>query len=174
MVRAHSAAAHNKGCYRFNDGACNPQGRFITGLMHEGPNREAGALYRYDSELNAQAIQRNIALPNGLAWSEDGHTLFFVDSIARSIFRAAYTPNGELEAVMRFAETPAELGRPDGIALNRAGELWVCMFNGGCLLRYDSNGNLSECVAMPVPRPPVAALAGKVWKPYSSLRRGLP
>ncbi|WP_202629069.1 SMP-30/gluconolactonase/LRE family protein [Serratia fonticola] len=161
VVRTHSAAAHNKGCYRFNDGACDPQGRFITGLMHEGPNREAGALYRYDSELNAQAIQRNIALPNGLAWSEDGHTLFFVDSIARSIFRAAYTPNGELEAVMRFAETPTELGRPDGIALDRAGELWVCMFNGGCLLRYDSNGNLSECVTMPVPRPTSCCFGGE-------------
>ncbi|MDQ9128249.1 SMP-30/gluconolactonase/LRE family protein [Serratia fonticola] len=31
--------------------------------------------------------------------------------------------------------------------------LMVCMFNGGCLLRYDRNGSLGECVAMPVPRP---------------------
>ncbi|RDL27439.1 SMP-30/gluconolactonase/LRE family protein [Serratia fonticola] len=161
VLRTHSSAVHNQASYRFNDGACDPQGRFITGLMHEGPNREAGALYRYDSELSAQAIQRNIALPNGLAWSEYDHTLFFVDSIARSIFRAAYAPNGELGAVMCFAETPAELGRPDGITLDRAGGLWVCMFNGGCLLHYDRNGSLSGRVAMPVPRPTSCCFGGE-------------
>ncbi len=161
VIHTHSTAVHNRASYRFNDGACDPQGRFVTGLMHEGPNRETGALYRYDSELNAQAIHRNIALPNGLAWSEDGSTLFFVDSIARAIFRATYSPNGELAAVTCFAETPAELGRPDGIALDRAGGLWVCQFNGGCLLRYDSNGSLSDRVAMPVPRPTSCCFGGE-------------
>jgi sugar lactone lactonase YvrE len=161
VIRTHSTAIQNRKNYRFNDGACDPLGRFVTGLMHEGPNREAGALYRYDSELNAQVLHQNIALPNGLVWSEDGSTLFFVDSIARAILRAAYSPNGELGAVMLFAETPAELGRPDGIALDRAGGLWVCQFNGGCLLRYDRNGNLSNKLAMPVPRPTSCCFGGE-------------
>ncbi|MCS3430188.1 SMP-30/gluconolactonase/LRE family protein [Klebsiella sp. BIGb0407] len=146
--------------YRFNDGACDPQGRFVTGLMDEGPNRRAGALYRYDSELNARIILQGVALPNGLAWSEDGGTLFFVDSIARSIFRTTYSAEGELGAVMLFARTPAELGRPDGIALDRAGGLWVCQFNGGCLLRYDSEGQLSNHLLMPVPRPTSCCFGG--------------
>jgi sugar lactone lactonase YvrE len=161
VIRKLATAAHNKARFRFNDGACDPQGRFVTGLMNEGPNREAGALYRFDSQLNTQVIHRNITLPNGLAWSEDGNTLLFVDSIARSIFRAAYSPNGELEAVMRFAETPAELGRPDGIALDRAAGLWVCQFNGGCLLRYDRNGCLSDRLDMRVPRPTSCCFGGE-------------
>lgn len=161
IIRTHSPAVHDKISSRFNDGACDPQGRFVTGLMDEGPDRKAGALYRYDSESNTQVIYRNIALPNGLAWSEDGHMLFFVDSIARSLFRANYSVKGELGSVIRFAETPAELGRPDGIALDQAGGLWICQFNGGCLLRYDQHGCLSDRVALPVPRPTSCCFGGK-------------
>lgn len=159
-VCMHSVAVHDGASYRFNDGACDPQGRFVTGLMDEGPNRRTGALYRYDSELNSRVIHRGMALPNGLAWSKDGRTLFFVDSVARSIFRAVYSAKGDLGAVTLFAETPAELGRPDGIALDRSGGLWVCQFNGGCLLRYDRNGRLSDRVAMPVPRPTSCCFGG--------------
>lgn len=62
--------------YRFNDGACDPQGRFVTGLMDEGHSRGTGKLYRYDADLNASVMLDNISLPNGLAWSIDGTELF--------------------------------------------------------------------------------------------------
>lgn len=160
-VRQYSAALNHRSSYRFNDGACDPQGNFVTGLMDEGPSGKTGALYRFDSELHAEVIQRNLSLPNGLAWSEDGQTLFFVDSVARSILRADYAPDGSLGPVTLFAETPAELGRPDGIALDREGGLWVCQFNGSCLLRYDRNGHLSDQVLMPVPRPTSCCFGGE-------------
>ncbi|WP_244216162.1 SMP-30/gluconolactonase/LRE family protein [Pseudomonas reidholzensis] len=160
-VRQYSAALNHRSSYRFNDGACDPQGNFVTGLMDEGPSGKTGALYRFDSELHAEVIQRNLSLPNGLAWSEDGQTLFFVDSVARSILRADYAPDGTLGPVTLFAETPAELGRPDGIALDREGGLWVCQFNGSCLLRYDRNGHLSDQVLMPVPRPTSCCFGGE-------------
>lgn len=155
------AGIHDSAGYRFNDGACDPQGRFITGLMHEGPDRKSGALYRFDSLGNVHSIQQGIALPNGLAWSEDGNTLFFVDSIACSIFQATYTAHGMPEDVRLFIKTPTELGRPDGIALDKEGGLWVCQFNGGCLLRYDRYGHLSDRVLMPVPRPTSCCFGGK-------------
>lgn len=160
-VYRRSAAADDRTSYRFNDGACDPQGRFVTGLMDEGPSRNTGALYRYDSALNAQIIHRGLALPNGLAWSQDGRTLFFVDSVARAIFRVVYPVDGVAGNVTLFVETPVELGRPDGIALDRAGGVWVCQFNGGCLLRYDRNGKLSDHVALPVPRPTSCCFGGE-------------
>lgn len=160
-VYRRTAAVVDGTGYRFNDGACDPQGRFVTGLMDEAPERRMGALYRYDSDLNAEIILRDVALPNGLAWSEDGHSLFFVDSIARSIFRTTYSTEGELGGVKLFAQTPTELGRPDGIALDKAGGLWVCQFNGGCLLRYDRDGQLSHHLAMPVPRPTSCCFGGE-------------
>ena len=59
-----------------------------------------------------------------------------------------------------FVETPVDLGRPDGIALDRNGGLWVCQFNGGCLLHYDRNGRLSKRVTMPVHRPTSCCFGG--------------
>ncbi|BCQ34513.1 hypothetical protein ERHA54_19610 [Erwinia rhapontici] len=159
-----SPIIHEGASYRFNDGACDPQGRFVTGLMNERPDGNSGALYRFDSALNARLIQQGIALPNGVAWSEDGRTLFFVDSVACAIFQATCSAEGLPGDIRLFVETPAELGRPDGIALDKEGGLWVCQFNGGCLLRYDSNGCLSDRVIMPVPRPTSCCFGGEDLK----------
>lgn len=156
-----SPAIHDSTGSRFNDGACDPQGRFVTGLMYEGPVRYPGALYRFTCSNETLLIQQDIALPNGLAWSEDGNTFYFVDSIACSIFQASYTAEGIPENVRLFIRTPTGLGRPDGIALDREGGLWVCQFNGGCLLRYDRNGCLSDRVVMPVPRPTSCCFGGE-------------
>jgi len=156
-----SPAIHDGTGCRFNDGACDPQGRFVTGLMYEGPVRYPGALYRFTCSNEALLIQQDIALPNGLVWSEDGNTFYFVDSIACSIFQASYTAAGIPENVRLFIKTPTGLGRPDGLALDREGGLWVCQFNGGCLLRYDRNGCLSDRVVMPVPRPTSCCFGGE-------------
>ncbi|MFJ4452646.1 SMP-30/gluconolactonase/LRE family protein [Pseudomonas sp. NPDC089392] len=159
-VRQHSASVHYRPTYRFNDGACDPQGRFVTGLMDEESSGNSGALFRFDGQLIDQVIHDDMALPTGLAWSQDGHTVYFVDSAARTIYRAQYLTEGRLGAVTLFAETPAELGRPDGIALDREGGLWVCQFNGSCLLRYDRNGHLTDQVLMPVPHPTSCCFGG--------------
>ncbi|MNO68624.1 L-arabinolactonase [compost metagenome] len=159
-VRQCSGSVHHRSSYRFNDGACDPQGRFVTGLMDEGPSGQTGALFRFDAELHDEVIHDGMSLPNGLAWSEDGNTVFFVDSVARSIYRAEYLAEGRLGEVTLFAETPAELGRPDGIALDREGGVWVCQFNGSCLLRYDRDGHQTDQVVMPVSRPTSCCFGG--------------
>ena len=59
-----------------------------------------------------------------------------------------------------FARTPEELGRPDGLALDIEDNLWVCQFNGGCLLQYDRNGVLLQTLSVPVPRPTSCCIGG--------------
>ena len=161
QVIQNSKLAITLSSYRFNDGACDPQGRFITGLMDEGHSRNTGKLYRYDAGLNASVILDGISLPNGLAWASDGGELFFVDSVARTLYRAPYPADGNyLEQVSVFARTPEELGRPDGLALDIEDNLWVCQFNGGCLLQYDRNGVLLQTLPVPVPRPTSCCFGG--------------
>lgn len=146
---------------RFNDGACDPQGRFITGLMDERANGKDGALYRFDRGLNAQEMPQNIAFPNGQAWSDDGLTLYLVDSRRCAILRVACSADDVGENTTVFATMPAGLGRPDGIAIDAAGGIWVCQFGGGCLLRYDADGKLSHRIDMPVPCPTSCCFGGK-------------
>ena len=160
-VSNNSKLAITPSSYRFNDGACDPQGRFITGLMDEAHSKNTGKLYRYDAGLNASVVLDNIGLPNGLVWSIDGSELFFVDSVARTIYRARYPATGNyLEQVSVFAHTPPDLGRPDGLAMDTEGGIWVCQFNGGCLLRYDRHGELTRTIEMPVPRPTSCCFGG--------------
>ncbi|WP_028634248.1 SMP-30/gluconolactonase/LRE family protein [Pseudomonas parafulva] len=160
-VTQNSKLAITLSSYRFNDGACDPQGRFITGLMDEGHSSNTGKLYRYDAGLNASVILDSISLPNGLAWASGGDALFFVDSVARTLYRAPYLANGNyLQQVSVFARTPEKLGRPDGLALDIEDNLWVCQFNGGCLLQYDRNGALLQTLPVPVPRPTSCCFGG--------------
>lgn len=160
-VTHNSKLAITLSSYRFNDGACDPQGRFITGLMDEGHSRNTGKFYRYDAGLNASVIMDGISLPNGLAWTSQGDELLFVDSVARTLYRAPYSANGNaLQKLSVFARTPEELGRPDGLALDVEGNLWVCQFNGSCVLQYDRHGVLLQALPMPVPRPTSCCFGG--------------
>lgn len=138
-----------------------PRGRFITGLMDEGHSGNTGKLYRYDAGLNASVILDGLSLPSGLAWASEGDELFYVGSVARTLYRAPYPANGNyLQQVSVFARTPEQLGRPDGLALDVEDNLWVCQFNGGCLLQYDRHGMLLQTLPVPVPRPTSCCFGG--------------
>ena len=160
-VSSHAQPVSTLPSFRFNDAACDPQGRFVTGLMDEKHSKNSGKFYRYDSALNGSVVQENVGLPNGMVWSIDGREMFFVDSLARTLYRARYPASGHgLEEVSVFARTPPELGRPDGLAMDIEGGIWVCQFNGGCLLRYDRHGKLHRMIEMPVPRPTSCCFGG--------------
>ncbi|WP_447956014.1 SMP-30/gluconolactonase/LRE family protein [Vreelandella sp. EE7] len=150
--------------HRFNDGACDPQGRFVSGLMDQDHASGSGRLYSFDERLTPTRIHEGMGLPNGLAWNRAG-SLYFVDSVARRILQADYSPStGALSNIATFAETPAHLGRPDGLAMDVEGGIWVCQFNGACLLRYDAYGELTDRLPAPVPRPTSCCFGGDDMK----------
>ena len=66
---------------RFNDGKCDPKGRFLAGTMNmeNPPLSEAGSLYSFH-EGKATQIYNNLTLPNGMAWSPDGKIFYLIDS----------------------------------------------------------------------------------------------
>jgi len=153
-VTALSAQASTQPSFRYNDGGCDPQGRFITGLMDEAHSAGSGSLHGYGADLQKNGLLSGMELPNGIAWSATGETVYYVDSVARAIYQADWRArDGTLHNARLLAQTPANLGRPDGIAVDIAGNIWVCQFNGGCLLHYSAEGHLLQNVEMPVPRP---------------------
>ena len=122
--------------------------------MDEAHSAGSGSLHGYGADLQKNGLLSGMGLPNGIAWSATGETVYYVDSVARAIYQADWRArDGTLHNARLLAQTPANLGRPDGIAVDIAGNIWVCQFNGGCLLHYSAEGHLLQNVEMPVPRP---------------------
>lgn len=161
-VISRSLAATTQPSFRYNDGACDPQGRFITGLMDEAHSPGSGSLHGYGADLQKTVLLNGLGLPNGIAWSATGETVYYVDSVARAIYQADWCADyARLHNSRLLAETPVSLGRPDGIAVDVAGNLWVCQFNGGCLLHFSATGRLLQRVDLPVPRPTSCCFGGE-------------
>ena len=77
-------------CNRFNDGKCDPRGRFIVGTMDHREQETSGALYSLSPAGKFKRLLKMVRISNGLAWSPDGGTLYFADTPTRQILAFDY------------------------------------------------------------------------------------
>lgn len=154
---------------RFNDGKCDPQGRFWVGTLYEPRDAARAALYCFDrGRLTKQAD--GVTTSNGLAWSPDGRTMYWSDTRAHVIYAFDFDASeGSLSGrrvFHRFAPKPADAtlagygGRPDGAAVDVAGNYWVAMFEGQRLLCLAPSGQLLREVPLPVRCPTMPCFGG--------------
>jgi sugar lactone lactonase YvrE len=138
---------------RLNDGRCDRQGRFWVGSMNRATPEGRGFLYRYDPDGSLHRLFGNIEVPNGLAFSPDGGTMYFCDSPTRRLQAFALdTGTGQLGPGRIFAECEAP-GIPDGAVTDEDGCLWVAHFDGARLTRYRPDGRIDRIIPLPVERP---------------------
>lgn len=147
--------------HRFNDGRCDRQGRFWVGTMHNITRAPEGVLYRLDRERGELVtVKSGICIPNSLAWSPDGRTMYFADSLKYAIFAYDFDPNsGQMSNERTFAET-REPGFPDGSTVDADGYLWNAEFNSSRVVRYAPDGRVDRVIELPVERPTCCAFGG--------------
>lgn len=154
---------------RFNDGKCDPQGRFWVGTIFEPREPALAALYCWDGhELQRRAD--GITVSNGLAWSPDGRIMYWSDTQAHIVFALDFDPStgalSQRRVFARFAPKPADGtlegygGRPDGGAVDAEGCYWAAMYEGQRLLRLSPRGELLREVTLPVRCPTMPAFGG--------------
>ncbi|MGO9079372.1 MAG: SMP-30/gluconolactonase/LRE family protein [Streptosporangiaceae bacterium] len=148
---------------RFNDGACDPAGRFWAGTAVGDLQPGAGALYRLDPDLSITRMLDGVTESNGIGWSPDGSVMYHIDSgepdkrvRAFSYDLASGTLRGERDLI---SFTPAD-GIPDGLIVDTEGCLWIAMWGGGQLRRYTADGALLTALAVPASQPTCAAFGG--------------
>jgi sugar lactone lactonase YvrE len=135
---------------RFNDGKCDPAGRFWAGTMAYDESPGAGALYRLDDDGQAVMILDGLTISNGLAWSADGRTMYLIDSATHRIDALAFDPStGDIRDRRPVVEIPPELGWPDGMTIDAEGGLWVALWRGSAVHRY-VDGHLDRVIQLPV------------------------
>ena len=135
---------------RMNDGACDPQGRFWAGTMADDHHAGGGALYRLGPYGQTELMLTGLTIPNGLGWSPDGRTMYLVDSGPHVVHAFAFDPDrGTISGGRMIVIVAEEVGAPDGMTVDAAGDLWVAIYGGGQIHRYSPDGELQEAITVP-------------------------
>lgn len=136
---------------RFNDGNCDPAGRFLAGTMAYDQTPGAAFLYRLDPDLSVTRLLDGVTISNGLAWTADGATLYYIDSPAQAVDAFDYDAEaGQLSNRRRLIDIPASAGLPDGMTVDADGCLWVALYGGSAVRRYTPGGRLDLTLSFPV------------------------
>lgn len=155
---------------RLNEGKCDPQGRFWTGSMQTNLNedgsgramdRNSGALFRVDHDgATSRHTDHEFGIANTLAWSPDGKTFYFADSIRNAIF--AYDWHADEGAISneRVLLEGFDRGAPDGSTIDVDGCLWNARFGGSCLVRITPQGVIDNTLELPVTNPTSCTFGG--------------
>jgi sugar lactone lactonase YvrE len=144
---------------RFNDGRCDRQGRFWAGTMCDVRRDPTGSLYRFDADLACTKLRNAIVIPNSLAFSPDGRTMYFADTNRRTIWAYDYDPaSGAATRERVFADTGS--GRPDGSCVDAQGCLWNAEYGAWRLVRYTPAGKVDRVIEMPVANPTCCCFGG--------------
>ena len=130
---------HDPAVVRFNDGKCDPSGRFWAGTMAlvKGP-RPLGRLYRLDADGAVEVMLRDVGTSNGVAWSADRRTLYFIDTPLLRVDAFDYDDaTGAIANRRTVISIPPGIGRPDGSTLDADGMLWIAMYEGWAVTRWN-------------------------------------
>jgi sugar lactone lactonase YvrE len=148
---------------RFNDGACDPAGRFWAGTAATDGRAGTGSLYRLDPDGSVTEVFGGVTVSNGLGWSPDATVFYYTDSgEAQSRVRAFSfdIQTGSLadeRDLVRFA--PGD-GIADGLVVDAEGCLWIAMWDGGCVRRYSADGEPLAIYPVPASRPTCPGFGG--------------
>ena len=135
---------------RINDGTTAPDGSIWFGTMDDGETRPTGNVYRFDGRTGGMSIATPACtIVNGPAIGGDGGLIYHVDTLAGIIWRAEIAPDGSLHHTERFAAIAPADGNPDGVTIDAAGGVWVGLWGGWALRRYDAAGHITHQIALP-------------------------
>ena len=121
---------------RFNDGKCSPDGRFFAGTISLVKKTGDARLYRVDPDLTVHEAFGPVTNSNGIVWSEDGKTVFYIDTPRREVLAFDYE-DGHLRNMRSVIDTGHIDASPDGMTIDEAGNLWVAFCHGGCVACFD-------------------------------------
>ena len=143
-----AALPHN----RFNDGKCDPVGRFWAGTMSITDQEKTGKLYMLDTDYVVSTKIDNVTCSNGMAWSPYCKTFYYIDTGAQEVVAYDYDiVNAEITNKRSIIKIATEKGYPDGMTIDAEGMLWVAIWGGWKIERYDpGTGQLLDKVHLPV------------------------
>ncbi len=149
-----------------NDGKVDPAGRFWAGTVAVDPGTQlavpgGGSLYCLSPDGTVRTALGGVSLSNGMDWSPDGRTFYFVDSLTGRVDAYPFdVSTGDLGERRTVVEIPAADGFADGMCVDADGCLWLAIWGSGQLRRHRPDGELDLAVDFPVSQVTSCAFAG--------------
>lgn len=135
---------------RCNDGKCDANGRMWVGTMAFDFTEGAATLFTFDSKILKEVVP-DLTVSNGIGWSLDQTKMYFIDSVTKRVDIFDFDlERGELKNRRVFVSLTDLDAFPDGLTTDEDGGVWVALFGGGEVRRFDANGNLTHIVELPV------------------------
>jgi sugar lactone lactonase YvrE len=157
---------------RMNDAKCDSRGRLWAGSTHMEFVPGAGILHRWDGGASSMTMAAGFTLPNGLGWNSGDTTMYLIDSMTNTLLSAPFHPDegsvGEFVGLCRI-----DPGLPDGLAVDIDGSIWVAVWGGAEVRRFNPAGELTGFIPMPVTQPASCAFGPDGTLYITSARSGL-
>jgi sugar lactone lactonase YvrE len=152
QIQMIAAVEPDKPDNRFNDGKCDPAGRFWAGTMALDGRSGAGSLYCFGPDLQVRQMISGVTVSNGLAWSLDHRLMYYIDTATQTVVAYDYDLDSGAIANRRVAiQVPVGHGYPDGMTIDAEGMLWVAHWGGACVTRWDPiRGIALQSISLPV------------------------
>ncbi|MEM7198536.1 MAG: SMP-30/gluconolactonase/LRE family protein [Pseudomonadota bacterium] len=150
---------------RFNDGACDRQGRLWAGTMRKDVAViPVGSFYRLDHDLGIHLMLDDFMTTNGTAFSPDGTIIYLADTKQprQSVWAFDYDiDDGSAHNRRLFLDCTPLAGRPDGACVDADGCYWVAGVTGSQLYRVTPKGDIDMTVDLPIEKPSKPTFGGK-------------
>jgi sugar lactone lactonase YvrE len=137
---------------RFNDGKCDPAGRFWAGTTSHLEEKPVGSLYCLEADHTVRKMIDGVTVSNGLAWSPDGRTMYYIDSPTKRVVAYDYDiDTGAISGQRTIITIPEGGGFPDGMTIDVEGMLWIAQWDGWQVSRWNPHtGEMLTAIPIPV------------------------
>ncbi len=145
---------------RWNDAKVSHTGDLFLGTLSYDLVPKASGLYRISKDgSEIKKLLSEVTLANGLDWSVDTQTFYFIDSLEHCVYAFSYDGQEitEQRTVIKFGENEI----PDGMCVDDEDGLWIAFWDGSQVRRYDEKYKLSEKIDLPVSYTTSCTFAGK-------------
>jgi D-xylonolactonase len=147
---------------RFNDVIADPEGRVFAGTMPDG--HRSGHLYRLDPDRSLTLVLDDAGVSNGMDFTPDLTGMYHTNTTERTISRYHYDrASGAISLESVAVHVPEGEGSPDGMTLDRDGDIWSARWDGGALFHYSPEGQLLGSKTFPARKVSSITFGGPDW-----------
>jgi len=147
---------------RFNDGKCDPAGRLWAGTMPITEDSATGSMYCLHPDGHVEKQGGDYSIPNGIVWNAEATVMYHIDSPTRRVDAWDFdNATGTISNRRTAIEIQDEGAFPDGMAMDTEGKIWVALWGGWSVVRFDpETGEELARIPMPVSRTSACAFGG--------------